>query len=123
MDKSAERILDGEILYSIEFKIREHGKKLDGEHTRFMHLNPENIVEKPHGFLYKWYDVKQVQELYETTQFYNALNYDTKGEIMALAALKDDIIVSLVTVDDICYKGLWQIGIDTDSIKILSVSI
>jgi RimJ/RimL family protein N-acetyltransferase len=106
-------ILDGDSLYLIETKMREYGKKLGGEHTRLLHLNPENTVIKPDGFVYDWYEADKMESLYLHKYFENALNYDVKGEILALTASKDDVIASIVAVDDINYKGLWQIGVDT----------
>ena len=111
-DVPANEILDGENLYTIESKMREHGKKLGGEHTRFLHLIPENKTEKPQGFSFEWLERNGIQILYSDKRFDSALNYQNKGEVLALVAKKDDEIVSIVAVDDYS-PGFWQIGVDT----------
>ena len=110
----ASRILDGENLYLIETKLREHDKKLCGEHTRFLHLEPDCRIEKPFGFTFEWFEKDRIGSLYADKRFCNALSYNDKDEILALVAKKNNEIVSIVTVDD-CNYGLWQIGIDTIS--------
>ena len=104
--------MDGDNLYLIESKLREHGKKLGGEHTRFMHLEPEKVIQKPKGFVYEWLEKDELQSLYSTTKFDNALSYENKKEVLALIAKYNNEIVAIVTIDD-HLPGLWQIGIDT----------
>ena len=108
----ANEIMDGEYLYQIEKKLREHGKRLVGEHIRFLYFDSETKLNKPEGYTFTWYEKDELQFLYEDSRFDSALNYDYKGEVLALVARKDDEIVAVVAVDDYCY-GLWQIGIDT----------
>ena len=109
-------ILDSEYLYVIQKKLRENGKKLGEENTRYLHLYPERQVEKPQGFTFELYEKDRVAELYEYeyNRFENALNYSVKGEVLAIIARSGEDIASIVGADD--YKlGFWQIGIDTIS--------
>jgi len=108
----ANLIIDGENFYQIEKKLREHGKRLAGEHVRFLYIGSVPRVEKPEGYTFTWYEKEKLQFLYEDDRFDSALNYHEKGEVLALVARKDNEIVAVVAVDDYCY-GLWQIGIDT----------
>jgi len=118
---SACEILDSEYLYLIQKKLREHGKKLGEENTRYLHLYPEQKVEKPVGFTFELYEKDRVPALYIDSSFDNALNYDAKGEVLAIVA-RNEInkindrnegeIASIGGADDY-HLGLWQIGIDT----------
>jgi len=108
----AKDIMDGDILYQIEKKLREHGKRLAGEHVRFMHFESEARLEKPEGYTFTWYEKEELQFLYEDDRFDSALNYYDKGEVLAMVATKDGEIVAVAAVDNYCYD-LWQIGIDT----------
>ena len=105
-------IMDGENLYMIEKKMREYGKKLAGEHIHYLHLYPEIIVKKPIGFSFELYEGDKIHTLYNDNRFDSALNYDTKGEILAIVAKKDNNIASIVAVDNY-HQGFWQIGVDT----------
>ncbi len=105
-------IMDGENLYSIEKKMREYGRKLGGEHIRYLHLNPDAIVQRPCGFTFELYEKDRLPELYLDNRFDSALNYEYKGEVLAIVARKDKDIAAVVAVDDY-HHGLWQIGIDT----------
>ena len=106
-------ILDGDNLFLIESKLREYGKKLGGEHTRFMHFEPEKVIKKPQVFTYEWFEKDELQSIYTTTtKFNNALNYEDKREVLSLAAKYKNEIIAIVAVDD-NHHGLWQIGIDT----------
>ena len=108
----ANEILDSDNLYLIQTKLREYGKKLSGEHTRFMHLETEKTVQKPQGFIYEWLEKDALQSLYATTKFENALNYKDKKEVLSFVAKYNNEIVAIVSVDDY-HTGLWQIGVDT----------
>ena len=44
-DMPASEIMDGDGLYLLEKKMREHDKKLGGEYTRYLHLNPEKLLK------------------------------------------------------------------------------
>lgn len=108
----AAEILDGKNLFLIEKKMREYGKKLGGEHTRFLHLEPEPKVEKPQGLTYEWFEKDCLHLLYSDKRFENALNYHYEFENLALVAKKDNEIVAIAAAADY-YYGLWEIGIDT----------
>jgi len=106
----ANEILDGENLFLIEGKLREHGKKLGGEHLRFLHLNDEICVSKPGDFSFELYEKDQISELYSDKRFNNALNY--YNDVLAIVARINGEIAAMAAADDnTC--GLWQIGIDT----------
>ena len=111
-DVPAADILDGEHLFKIESKLREHGKKLSGEHTRYLHLNSEVISQKPELFTFEIYEKERLAELYEDSRFDNALNYEKRGEALAIIARKDREIAAIVGADTY-NTGFWQIGIDT----------
>lgn len=103
-------IMDGETLFAIETKLREFGKKLAGEHVRYLHLNNVNIINKPDNYEYKLFDKGNIKDLYENKAFENALNYER--DVIALGAYNGNELVALAGADD--YMGnLWQIGIDT----------
>jgi RimJ/RimL family protein N-acetyltransferase len=109
-------ILDIGYLYLIQQKLREHGKKLDGENTRYLHLYPDREVEKPQGFTFELYEKDRVSELYDMNyRFDNALNYDAKGEVLAIIAkdAKDEEKIAAIAGADDYHAGLWQMGIDT----------
>ena len=105
-------IMDGENLYAIENKVREYGKKLGGEHLRFLRLNEDVNIPKPQGFKYELCEKERIAELYQDKRFDSALNYGEKGEVLAIVAKKDNEIAAIVAVDDY-HDGFWQIGIDT----------
>jgi len=106
----ARDVMDSDNFYLINEKLRSFGKKLGEENTRYLHLFPERIVEKPQGFDYKMFDRETVNELYEYKEFNNALNF--KSDVLAIAAYCDNKVIALAGADD--YLGdLWQIGIDT----------
>jgi len=108
----ASEILDSDYLYLIQKKLRENGKKLSEENTCYLHLYPKRQIEKPQGFTFELYEKDKLPILYEDDRFENALNYNTKGETLAIVAKNEDDIASIVGADD--YKrGFWQIGIDT----------
>ena len=131
-DVPANLIMDGENLYLIEQKLRENGHRLSGEHVNYMHLYPSQKAETPQGFSFEVYEQDRMSELYadagfsveidtmhvvhqfhtKSPRFESALNYDEKGEVLAIVARKDDDIAAVVAADDYNY-GLWQIGIDT----------
>ena len=103
-------IMDGDSLYRLETKLRSSGKKLGGEHVRYLHLDPDKHVEKPGEFVFKLYIGDDVKQLYEYKNYDSALNYEQ--DVLALAAYHGDALVAMAGADD--YAGdLWQIGIDT----------
>lgn len=106
----AKRIMDGEQLYKIECKLREHGKKLLGQCVRYLYLDENISINKPEGFTYKLYDIKNIEEIHQYKGFYNALNY--KDDTIAIAAFDGDKLAALAGADD-RLDDLWQIGIDT----------
>ena len=111
-DTPFDLITDGENLHMIESKMREHGKKLGGEHLHFLHLVTEGNIPKPQGFTFELYERERVLELYQDSRFDNALNYTTKAEMLAIVAKADNDIVAVVAAEDYL-KGLCQLGIDT----------
>ena len=108
----AEEIMDGENLYLIEAKMREHGKQLAGEHINFLHLHPEITVPKPTGFTFELYEKPRITELYADNRFENALGSDATGAELAIVAKKENDIAAIAAVDS-HHHGLWQMGIDT----------
>ena len=107
-------IMDGDNFYQIEKKLREYGRRLDGEHTLFLHLNPDFIVEKPNDFIYEWVEKEQMPLLYEDPRFENALNYHYKLEHLALLAKREGEIVAMAAAGEYDFGvGHWEIGIDT----------
>lgn len=111
-ETSAKEILDGESLYELETQLRRHGKKLGGEHLRFLYLHPEKNISPPQGYTYKLFEAKDLHLLKDEKAFLNALNF--KRDVIAFGAYQEDNLVALAGADD--YMGnLWQIGIDTFS--------
>jgi len=108
----AAEILDSNNLYLLEKKLREHGKKLGGEHIRFLHLESEVKPKKPQGLTFGWFEKERLSLLYSDKRFENALNYCKKFESLALIAKDSDETIAMVAVDE-HYYGLWQIGVDT----------
>lgn len=106
----AKRIMDGECLFQIESKMREYGKKLCGEHIRYLYLDQTKKIKRPQGFAYKLYEKKQMERLWQHKGFDNALNY--KDDVLALAAFYEDELIALAGTDD-RMGDMWQIGIDT----------
>lgn len=92
------------------FKMITFGKKLAGEHVRYLHLNNINTINKPHNYEYKLFDKDNIKDSYVNKAFENALNYER--DVIALGAYMGTELVALAGADD--YMGnLWQIGIDT----------
>ena len=108
----AEEIMDGENLFHIEAKMREHGKKLGGEHLNFLHLHPEAVIPTPAGFTFELYEKDRICELYSDNRFENALGDDAINTALAIVAKKENEIAAIVAVDS-HHRGLWQMGIDT----------
>ena len=107
-----EYVMDGENLFLIESKLREYGKKLCGEHIRYMRLLSEKRIEKPFGFTFETYEKERIHELYNDKGFENALGYEPGGEELAIVARKNNEIAAIVAADS-NIKGFWQMGIDT----------
>lgn len=108
-DKDIKYIMDGELLFIIEKKLREYGQKLSGQHVRYLYLEPRE-VNKPEAFVYKLYNEKNIHELNEYKEFSNALNF--KNDVIAIGAFVEEKLVALAGADDVL-NDLWQIGIDT----------
>lgn len=103
-------ILDGDNLYKLDTMLRSLGKKLSGEHIRYLRLFPEKRVEKPAGFTYRLHSGDEVKELYIHKGFDNALNY--RSDVIALVAYDGEEIAAMAGADN-NMGDLWQIGIDT----------
>jgi GNAT superfamily N-acetyltransferase len=108
-NKEAKRIMDGDILFQIEKKLREFEYALAGEHLRYLFINPNTEITKPEGFLYKFIEKADMPVLYENKGFDNALNYE--NDVIAYGAFKNGEIVALAGADDYM-NNMWQIGID-----------
>lgn len=107
---TAKEILDGESLYELETQLRKYGKKLGGEHLRFLYLHTDKSIAAPAGYTYKLFAAEDLHLLKDEKTFQNALNF--KRDVLAFGAYKNDQLVALAGADD--YLGpLWQIGIDT----------
>lgn len=102
-------LMDGDQLFLIEAELRKHGKKLAGEHVRYLY-GKQTSVKKPTGYEYRLFDQLELKELYANKNFHNALNY--KNDVIALGAFAGQQLVALAGADDYM-KNLWQIGIDT----------
>jgi len=112
-DLPSNGILGCEYLYIIEKKLREYGKKLDGDYSRYLHLYPEQKVEKPQGFNFELYEKGKIPaELYADGCFNHSLDYDEKNELLAIVAKSGEEIASIAAVNN-CGSGLWDVGIDT----------
>lgn len=109
---SPEALMDGENLYLIETKLRQFGKKLQGEHVRYLHLMPDAQPQKPKGFQFALYDKEAIHQLYSVPNFNNALSYRRQQESLAIVAHVENQIVAIASADN-NLNGLWQIGIDT----------
>ena len=112
----ADEILDSDNFYLIDKKLREHGKKLSQEHTRFLHLEPERRPAKPRNldFAFEWFEKDDMAALYPDDRFGNALNYHLKYEKLALVATKGSEIAAIAAAGEYDYGvGFWEIGIDT----------
>ena len=103
-------IMDGVNLFAIETKLREFGKKLAGEHVRYIYSYNNKTVYKPCNYEYKFFDKNNIKNLYVNKNFENALNYS--NDVIALGAYKGNKLVALAGADDSMCR-LWQIGIDT----------
>jgi GNAT superfamily N-acetyltransferase len=108
-NKEAKRIMDGDILFQIEKKLREFEYALAGEHVRYLYINPNTEIIKPEGFSYKFFEKVDMPELYVNKGFNNALNY--KNDVIAYGAYKNGELVALAGADDYM-NNMWQIGID-----------
>jgi len=106
----ARDILDGDNLYDLDTKLRSVGKKLAGEHMRYLHYFPDEEVKMPEEFEYKLYVKDGIKELYEYKFFDNALTFE-RDEI-ALAAWRGNELAAMAGTDEYV-DGLWEIGIDT----------
>jgi GNAT superfamily N-acetyltransferase len=106
----ANRIMDGENLFAIEKKLREFGKKLGGEHIRYLYLNNDSSVYKPSNYEYRLFDKENIKKVYVHNDFDNALNYF--NDVIALGAYEGNKLVALAGADD-SMSNLWQVGIDT----------
>lgn len=106
----AHDIMDGVNLFAIESKLREFGKKLAGEHVRYLYLNNDKPVQKPCNYEYKLFDKNNIKSLYVNKGFYNALNYN--NDVLALGAYEGEQLIALAGADDSISK-LREIGIDT----------
>lgn len=104
------RIMDGENLFLIETKLRQYGKKLVGEHVRYLYFDNNRAIQQPSGFEYRLFDKSDMDSLYKNKGFDNALNY--KNDVIALGAYHNNQLVALAGADD-RLSNLWQIGIDT----------
>lgn len=104
----AKDIMDGEVLFSVERKLREYGYQLGGEHVRCLRMN-ETKTAAPEGFVYRWFEQSDMDALYKNKGFNNALNYSR--DVIAFGAYKDDELAALAAADD-WLNELWQIGID-----------
>lgn len=107
--EEAKYIMDGDILFQIEKKLREFGYALAGENIKYLYLNPNTQIVKPEGFLYKWFEKEDMPELYENKGFNNALNY--RRDVLAYGAYKNGELIALAGADDYI-DNMWQIGID-----------
>lgn len=111
----ARDIMDGDNLYRIETKLRSFGKKLGGEHIRYLHLFPEKSVIKPKNYTYRLFVGKELEELYsykDYRDFDNAFSPDHERDMLAIAAYDGETIAAIAGCDDYL-DSLWQIGIDT----------
>jgi GNAT superfamily N-acetyltransferase len=107
---AAQDIMDGENLYAIETKLREFGRKLVGEHVRYLYLANNRNIHKPCNYEYKLFDKSNINALYVNDVYENALNY--YNDVIALGAFEENKLVALAGADD-GMSNLWQIGIDT----------
>lgn len=108
-NKEAKRIVDGDLLFQVENKLREFGYALAGEHLRYLYLNSNIEIVKPDGFSYKLFEKVDMPKLYLNMGFNNALNY--KNDVIAYGAYKNNELVALAGADDYM-DNMWQIGID-----------
>ena len=109
-------IMDGDNLYFLDMLLRSHGKKLGGEHIRYLHLFPEKTVPKPEGFIYRLFVGNEIEELRSSIDyknFDNAFSPDKERDVLAIAAYDGDTIAAIAGSDDYL-ESLWQIGIDTE---------
>lgn len=109
-DLTNDAIMNGETLFRIEVKLREHGQRLAGEHIRYLYTETEKEVLRPHGFDYRLFDRNNIKELYGNRVFRNALNY--KDDVIAFGAFDEGNLVALAGADD-RNPVMWQIGVDT----------
>ncbi len=110
VDKEAKVIMNSDSLYQVEDKLREYGKRLAGEHVRYLFENTIEIEEPKNGIRYETFKLDGIQELWKWKDFHNALNYKT--DVIAVGAFDGDKLVALAGADN-NMEPLWQIGIDT----------
>ncbi len=108
-NEESKNIMDGDILFQIEKKLREFEYALAGENVRYLYLNPNKEIIKPEEFSYKWFEKEDMPELYENKGFDNALNYER--DVLAYGAYKNGDLIALVGADDYM-NNIWHIGID-----------
>ncbi len=108
LDRQAWDVMDGDMLYDIEYMLRQHGYKLCGEHVRYLHTRAA-VIEPPTGYIYRWFERGDMPALYAHEGFVNALNY--RNDCIAYGAYDGDELIALAGADD-RYAQLWQIGID-----------
>lgn len=110
-NQSPEDIMDGNNLYMIENKLREHQQKLSGQHVCYLYLEQKNIV-KPQGFDYRLFEREELKLLYHYKEYDNALCFDDTVDAIAHGAFYKGQCIALAAADD-RNKDIFQIGIDT----------
>lgn len=100
--------------FNLQQELDRYGKKLHPTHHMFL-PNPEPLNWKP-PFEIKWFEQKDIMELYGNPDFPNALCKEFKPErpdVLAVAAIDDEKIVGLAGCSADSSK-MWQIGIDVN---------
>lgn len=111
-DEAAEFIMDGEMLYDIEQRLRQDGVKLQGQHMGYLYLDDTMNIPAPTGYEYRLFQRSQLKSLYEYKMFDNAFAFDDTKDVIALGALYQGEFVAMAGADD-GLKDFWQLGIDT----------
>lgn len=106
----AKYIMNYDSLFQIEYKLREYGKRLRGEHIRFLYGGSVQVEEPQIGCSFKTFEQGDMPKLFRWKDFNNALNYNS--DVIAIGAFDGDKLVALAGADN-NMEPLWQIGIDT----------
>ena len=109
--EAPERILDEDLFYQLENKLRENNQKLEGHHLMFLYHH-DSKLDSVDGYEYKLYKRDNLEEIYKHKGYCMALSYKKDIDVMAIAAFKDGELASIAACDD-RNKEMWQIGIDT----------
>lgn len=110
-NETPEDIMDGKNLYKIEAQLRKYDKKLCGQNIDHIYAGENIVIEKPSGYQYRLFTRDDISELYEFKQFYHALAFNEKIDVIAFGAFYNGLPVAVAAAED--WGNIIWIGIDT----------